>query len=58
MKCTREVVDKISKSGLCLNDVIAEGDKNGVGQVMKELWENDKRKIKEEFERDQKANSA
>ena len=45
------------QSDFCLNDLFAEGDKHGVGQVMKDLWEKDKRNIKEEFERDQKKNS-
>jgi hypothetical protein len=48
-----EIVDKISKNGYCLNDLFAEGDELGVGQVM-DLWE---RKVKEEFEKDQKTNS-
>ena len=51
------IIDKISQSEFCLNDLFVEGDKHGVGQVMKDLWEMDKRKIKEEFMRDQKKNS-
>ena len=37
---------------LRVNDLFV-GDKHGVGQVM-DLWEMDKRKIKEEFMRNQK----
>ena len=51
------IIDKISQSEFCLNDLFVEGDKHGVGQVIKDLWEMDKRKIKEEFMRDQKKNS-
>ena len=41
-----EIIDKISNSEFCLNDLFAEGDKHGVGQVMKDLWEMDKRKVR------------
>ena len=52
-----EIVNKISNNGFGLSDLFAEGDEQGVCQVMRDLWEVDKRKIKEEFERDQKRNS-
>lgn len=32
------------------------GDAHGAGPVMKDLWENDKRNIKHEYEKDQKEN--
>ena len=44
------IIDKISQSEFCLNDLFVEGDKHGVGQVMKDLWEMDKRKIKGIYE--------
>ena len=39
----RAILDKISQSEFCLNDLFVESDKHGVGQVM-DLWEMDKRK--------------
>ena len=44
------IMDKISLSEFCLNDLFVKGDKHGVGQVMKDLWEMDKRKIRGIYE--------
>lgn len=50
-----QIMEKISK-GSFIDDLFVEGNTHGAGELMKDLWENDKRYIKQEFEKDQKDN--
>ena len=48
-----DIVEKISEHNF-IDDLFAEGDKHGAGQMMKDLWEMDKSNIRKEYEKDQK----
>ena len=51
------IVEQINLVGSkCLEELLVEGDKQGVGQAIRSIWKNDVQNIKKEFDSDQRKN--